>query len=208
LDFILDCVYIQLKNMYVLAIDAGTACSGNSIVIGHITGTNFVLEEVRLEWMPLSTSISSYEPPVARFHVQHYRDLPISTTWVTADTEQLFSVVYKKKLASSWIKVFWSLSLLMKGNGVEFSHLELSTQFNGNHCNNPAQIAVSSYMDELEFIIGEPVALIGVCGGFPAGDITISLVKAGTTSSIIQPSWNQRPHLIIEEVHNAFVTIS
>ena len=73
--------------------------------LGLVTGTTLVVEELRLEWLPLSTSATSYVPPVARFHIQHFRDIGATTLgWVTTGTE-LMSIVFNKKLASSWLQV-------------------------------------------------------------------------------------------------------
>jgi len=173
-----------------------------------MTGTNFVIEEVRLEWMPLSTSASTYEPPVARFHIQHYRDLPISTTWVSSNSLELFSANYNKKLASSWLKVFWSLSFVLKGTGSSTAYFQFTTKFHGNDCSSP--ITTGIHMDAYNFIIGTPIALMGVCEGISAGDVVVSLVMVHWDASppYIQASWNQRPHLIIEEISDASVNVT
>ena len=48
-------------------------CTPADVQLGLQTGSMMTVEEVRLEWLPLSTSTIQYIPPVARFYVKHYR---------------------------------------------------------------------------------------------------------------------------------------
>ena len=167
------------------------------------------MDEVRPEWLPLSASATSpYEPPVARFHVQHFRNLPISSAAVASGSE-LISLIYNKKLATSYLRVYISMTYLLEHKGTSSSEVTLNVYFNAQPCTSPAALKVLDFMVASAMEIGTPIVISGVCAGIGAGDVTISLknIHIDAISSDVRAPWLHVPHVIIEEIHDGFVTI-
>ena len=82
------------------------SCTPATVELGKVTGSTLIVEEVRLQWRPLSTSsdATTYTPPVARFHVQQYGGLEPETTWTSLPTTP-YSVQYVKQIDQSSIQV-------------------------------------------------------------------------------------------------------
>ena len=80
------------------------SCPSATVELGKITGSTLIVEEVRLQWLPLSTSPTTYIPPVARFYVQHYGGLEPETIWSSLPITP-YTVQYVKQIEESSIQV-------------------------------------------------------------------------------------------------------
>ena len=71
-------------------------------------------------------------------------------------------------------------------------------------------IQSAEFMNTIDIKMMTPIAMMGVCGDIPAGPVRISLSNKhlGTICSQITASWQEEPHIIIEEIHEGFIDVA
>ena len=189
-------------------------CPIANVTLGLGTGSTMIVEEVRLEWLPLSTTPGSgYTPPVARFFVQHFRDLNPTTSWTDVEATA-YTVHYQKNIDSSSLQIYFSLTRSTHFDEETLDNILaryiLHILMNGNECTNPAPATFAEYSNMNNFTMTSPLVLMAVCRSIPSGDVEISLTSsfASTYRDVqLMLSAYYAPRLIVEEIYDDYLEI-
>ena len=174
--------------------------------MGFKTGTTFTIEEVRLEWLPLSLFSDSYVPPFDRFFIKHYAKLQHSGEKFSGQ-KTLYSIEYDKKFNESAIQVEFSVSLDMVVSVRDNDHI-ISILFDNRTCSNPGPIRAYEYVNSGPAEIINPYVIFGICRGMPAGNIIVDLVVENLKESSQSAGSLSKPHAVIEEIYEDFIKIT
>ena len=188
--------------------NCSTMCTATDVYFGKGgSGINMIVEEVRLEWLPLSQSTNMYDPPVTYFYVRHFRDFPKSTEWTksTRDLQKIYDVVYQKQISNSSLELFWSISYSLYypvynfTDSLQFPETNIEIKFNNISCSPP--LTFTYFVNLLNTSLTSPATLHGSCFGLSKGHTDISLnVNVNNNETLFKVSTDYSPHLIVSEV--------